>query len=164
MWCTTSPEGLGRVLDEFNTAGNSDNNASYWFEAAPQGEVKVGGGNTGVGEAGDGEAGGGEAGDGEAGDWGGETTAPAAGVDKLETVVIVSQFRASTSWLAAGSTISLKCLKKSTPMMGKETAASKKTHSNRLPLKDKTKVFSPQQGMSLPAGPNKTGPEGAAVD
>jgi hypothetical protein len=161
-------------LDEFNTAGNSDNNASYWFEAAPQGEGKVGGGNTGVGEAGDGEAGDGEAGDGEAGDgeagdgeagdWGGGTTAPAAGVDKLGTVVIVSQFWASTSRLAAGSTNSLKCLKKSTPMMGKETAASKKTHSNRLPLKDKTKVFSPQQGMSLPAGPNKTGPEGAAVD
>ncbi len=153
VWCTTSPEGLGRVLDEFNTAGNSDSNASYWFEAAPQGEVKVGGGKTGAGEAGDGEAGGGEAsdgeagdgeaGDGEAGDWGGETTDPAAGVDKLETVVIVSQLRASTSWLAAGSTNSLKCLKKSTPMMGKEMAASKKTHSNCLPLKDKTKVFSP---------------------
>jgi hypothetical protein len=49
-------------------------------------------------------------------------------------------------------------------MMGKETAASKKTHSNCLPLKDNTKVFSHQQGMSLPAGPNKVGPEGAAEE
>jgi hypothetical protein len=49
-------------------------------------------------------------------------------------------------------------------MMGKETAASKKTHSNRLPLKDNTKVFSPQQGISLPAEPNKVGPEGAAKE
>jgi hypothetical protein len=49
-------------------------------------------------------------------------------------------------------------------MMGKETAASKNIHSNRLPLNDNTKVFSPQQGMSFPAGPNKVGPEGAAED
>jgi hypothetical protein len=49
-------------------------------------------------------------------------------------------------------------------MMGKETAASKKIHSDGLPLNDKTKVFSPQQGISFPAGLNKVGPEGAAED
>ena len=75
-------------------------------------------------------------------------TAPAAGVDKLDTVVIDSQCFGSTRRLVAGSTNSLKWRRKSTPMMGKETAASKKTHSKRLPLNDSTKVFSPQQGMS----------------
>jgi hypothetical protein len=33
-------------------------------------------------------------------------------------------------------------------MIGKETAANKKVQENRLPWKDKSKVFSPQQGMS----------------
>jgi hypothetical protein len=33
-------------------------------------------------------------------------------------------------------------------MIGKETAANKNVQENRLPWKDKSKVFSPQQGMS----------------
>jgi hypothetical protein len=39
----------------------------------------------------------------------------------------------STNMLAAGSTISWKCRRKSTPMMGKETAASRKLHVKRHP-------------------------------
>jgi hypothetical protein len=47
-------------------------------------------------------------------------------------------------------------------MIGKETAASKNVHSNRLPLKDRITDFSPQQGINFPAGPNRAGPEGVA--
>ncbi len=40
-------------MDEFNTPGNSDSRATYWFEAAPGGEEEVGGEEAGGGEAGD---------------------------------------------------------------------------------------------------------------
>jgi hypothetical protein len=33
-------------------------------------------------------------------------------------------------------------------MIGKEKAANKNVQENHLPRKDKSKVFSPQQGMS----------------
>jgi hypothetical protein len=45
-------------------------------------------------------------------------------------------------------TVPLKWRKKSTSMMGKETAANKNVQDNRLPWKDKSKVFSPQHGLS----------------
>jgi hypothetical protein len=40
--------------------------------------------------------------------------------------------------------LGLKYLKKSTPRMGKEPEEWRKTHSNCLPLNDRTKAFSPQ--------------------
>ncbi len=78
---------------------------------------------------------------------GGRLSAAAAAV-KVETVAEDSRLHLSTSALAAGSTISLESRKKSTPMMGKETAANKNVQENCLPWKDKSKVFSPQHGMS----------------
>jgi hypothetical protein len=48
--------------------------------------------------------------------------------------------------------------------MGKEMAASKKVHSNRLPSKDSGRVVSLQQGMIFPAGPNRERPDGAAEE
>jgi hypothetical protein len=49
-------------------------------------------------------------------------------------------------------------------MMGKETAAIKNVQENCLLWKDKSKVFSPQHGMSLPAAPLSLGPEGVAEE
>jgi hypothetical protein len=70
----------------------------------------------------------------------------------------------STSEFAAGSTISWWCLRKSTPIIGKETAASKNVHKNFLPWKDKSRVLSPQQGIGQPAAPRKDGPEAVAEE
>jgi hypothetical protein len=84
--------------------------------------------------------------------------------DEPDTVVIVSQVCGSTRRFDAGSTSNLKCLKKSTQMMGNETAARRKVHWNRLPLKDSVRVVSPQLGMIFPAGPNRVGPKGALAE
>jgi hypothetical protein len=78
---------------------------------------------------------------------GGPLSAVAAFV-RVETVAKGSALHLSTSALAAGSTISLKWHRKSTPMMGKETAANKNVQAKCLPWKEKLKVFSPQHGMS----------------
>jgi hypothetical protein len=78
---------------------------------------------------------------------GGPLSADAAAVN-AETVAKDSALHLSTSVLAAGSTISPKWRRKSTPMMGKETAANKKVQVKGFPWKDRLIVFSPQQGMS----------------
>ncbi len=52
----------------------------------------------------------------------------AISVVEPDTVVIVSQVCGSIRRLVAGSTSNLKCPKKSTPIMGNETAASRKVH------------------------------------
>jgi hypothetical protein len=67
---------------------------------------------------------------------GGPLSAAAAAINE-EMVAKDSRLHLSTSAFAAGSTISLKCRKKSTPMIGKETAANKNVQENRLPWKDK---------------------------
>jgi hypothetical protein len=91
-------------------------------------------------------------------------TAVAAGVAKLDTVVNAWQVAVSTRRLAAGSMSSLKCLKKSTPIIGNDTAASRKDQVNFLLLNCKEIDLSPQQGISLPAGPKRVGPVGTAFE
>jgi hypothetical protein len=78
---------------------------------------------------------------------GGPLSADAAAVS-ADTVAKDSALHLSTSALAAGSTISLKWRRKSTPMMGKETAANKNVQVKCFPWKERFIVFSPQQGMS----------------
>jgi hypothetical protein len=95
----------------------------------------------------------------EAGDWwgrpaaqpgGGPLSAAAAAV-KVETVANDSRLHLSTSALAAGSTISLKWRKKSTPMLGKETAANKKSKEIVFLEKTNQKSFHPSKGwVDLP--------------
>ncbi len=91
----------------------------------------------------------------------GPLSADAAAVN-AETVAKDSALHLSKSALAAGSTISLKWRRKSTPMMGKETAANKNVQVKCVPWKDKFIVFSPQQG--IPAAPLSLGPEGVAAE
>jgi hypothetical protein len=55
---------------------------------------------------------------------------------------------ASTIWLAAKSTIRLKCFKKSVPKMAKLTLANKNVHSKRRPENSTASFFPPQQGMA----------------
>jgi len=55
------------------------------------------------------------------------------GGDTVETVAKVSDEHVSTSLLVARSTSSLKWQRKSSPIIGKETTASKKIHWNHLP-------------------------------
>ena len=86
------------------------------------------------------------------------------GVVNEKTVANVSWLSVSTSLLAAGSISSLKWRRKSTPTIGKETAASKNVHLNRRPWKDSVITFSPHEGMSCPAAPRSLGPEGGAAD
>jgi len=69
----------------------------------------------------------------EAGEEGGRTPESTPGWDTTETVANDSADCVSTSLLAAGSTSSLKWRKKSTPKIGKDTAANKKVHWNCLP-------------------------------
>jgi hypothetical protein len=59
---------------------------------------------------------------------------------------------------------SLKCLKKSTPIIGNDTAANRKDQVNFLLLNCKEIDLSPQQGISLPAGPKSVGPVGTAFE
>ncbi len=91
-------------------------------------------------------------------------TAVAAGIARLDTVENAWQVAVSTRRLAAGSMSSLKCLKKSNPMKEKDTAAKRKVQVNFLLLNCKDMDFSPQQGMSLPAGPKIVGPVVAAFE
>ena len=91
-------------------------------------------------------------------------TAVAASVAKLDTVENAWQVAVSTRRLAAGSMSSLKCLKKSTPIIGNDTAAKRKVQVNFLLLNCKEIDLSPQQGMSLPAGPKRVGPVGTAFE
>jgi hypothetical protein len=64
-----------------------------------------------------------------------------------DTVTKDCRLALSTSMLAAGSTMSWKCNKKSTPTMGKDTAASRKFQVKRRPGNIRVRVFSPQHGM-----------------
>ncbi len=64
------------------------------------------------------------------------------------TVANYCKLALSATMLAAGSTISWKCRRKSTPMIWKETVASRKFQVNRQPCSNKIKIFSPQHGMS----------------
>jgi hypothetical protein len=77
-------------------------------------------------------------------------TAVAAGIARLDTVENAWQVAVST--LAAGSMSSLKCLKKSTPIIWNDMAAKRKVQVNFLLLNCQEMDFSPQQGMSLQAG------------
>ncbi len=61
-------------------------------------------------------------------------TAVAAGIARLDTVENAWQVAVSTRRLAAGSMSSLKCLKKSTPIIGNDTAAKWKVQVNFLLL------------------------------
>ncbi len=91
-------------------------------------------------------------------------TAVAAGVARLDTVENARQVAVSTKRLAAGSMSSLKCLKKSTPIIGNDTAANRKDQVNFLLLNCEEIDLSPQQGISLPAGPKRVGPVGTAFE
>jgi hypothetical protein len=91
-------------------------------------------------------------------------TAVAAGVARLDTVENAWQVAVSTRRLAAGSMSRLKCLKKSTPIIGNDTAANRKDQVNFLLLNCKEIDLSPQQGISLPAGPKRVGPVGTAFE
>ncbi len=91
-------------------------------------------------------------------------TAVAAGIARLDTVENAWQVAVSTRRLAAGSMSSLKCHKKSTPIIGNDTAAKIKVQVNFLLLNCKEIDLSPQQGMSLPAGPKRVSPVGAAFE
>ena len=64
-------------------------------------------------------------------------TAVTAGIAKLDTVENAWQVAVSTRRLAAGSMSSLKCLKKSTPIIGNDTAANRKDQENFLLLNSK---------------------------
>ncbi len=69
-------------------------------------------------------------------------TAVPAGITRLDTVENAWQVAVSTRGLAAGSMSSLKCLKKSTLIIGNDTAAKRKVLINFL-LKCKEMDFPP---------------------
>jgi hypothetical protein len=70
----------------------------------------------------------------------------------------------STKQLPEGFTNSLKCRKKSTPKIGNCTAASRKGQVKHLPLKERVKLFSPQQAMGRPDALERAGPDGGDGD
>jgi hypothetical protein len=62
--------------------------------------------------------------------------------------------------LVEGSTVRWKNARKSTPMMGNATSASRKGQEKRRPEKLTVRSWVPQQRIGCPAGPERGGPEG----
>ncbi len=76
-----------------------------------------------------------------------EVSAGSGWLRTLETVGRSWVEMVSTRRFAAGSTKSLKCLNKSTPIIGNCTLASRNSHTKRRPWKERDSRRSPQQGM-----------------
>ena len=70
----------------------------------------------------------------------------------------------STSLQPAVSTRRLLARRKSTPRMGKVTAARMNRHWNVRLEKRSCRVVSPQQLMAAPLGPTRRGPQVGALD
>jgi hypothetical protein len=73
-------------------------------------------------------------------------------------------FGLGISLLFAGSTNSLKYFRKSTPMMGKLTAANKKFQANRRRPNSRWTRQRPQQGIFVPSVPTNAGPYGLSEE
>ncbi len=88
-----------------------------------------------------------------------EDSAGSGWLRTLETVGRSWVEMVSTRRFAAGSTRSLKCLKKSTPIIGNWTLASRNGHTKRRPWKERDSRRYPQQGICNPSAPVRRGPD-----
>jgi hypothetical protein len=129
-------------------------------------EEGEGEGEGGEGEGVEGEGGEVEGVEGEGGEVEGVEVEGGEVVDGTQAATVVirpSVEGPSTHW-PFGWTVISKCVKKSTPRIGKDTAPRRNFHENRRPSNCKSTCLSPHTGILLPLGPLILGPVGGADD